>query len=193
MALSFAGNGTITGLSVGGLPDGTVDEDTLANNAVGAGKLASGVGGKVLQVVGTVKTDTFTTTSASPTVAFSATITPSSTSSKVLVSGHFCMSSNQDANTPHLYRDSTEICIADAYGSSRKRGFIGSVKYEVGRTRQVSFSFLDSPSSTSALVYSVKIVANSSQTVYVGRSSTGGDDQWDGSGCSTMNLMEISA
>ena len=58
MALSFAGNGTIAGLSVGGLPDGTVDEDTLANNAVGSGKLASGVGGKVLQIknvhVGTV-------------------------------------------------------------------------------------------------------------------------------------------
>ena len=49
MALSFAGNGTITGLSVGGLPDGTVDEGTLANNAVGSGKLASGVGGKLLQ------------------------------------------------------------------------------------------------------------------------------------------------
>jgi len=39
MALSFAGNGTIAGLSVGGLPDGTVDADTLA----------SGTGGKVLQ------------------------------------------------------------------------------------------------------------------------------------------------
>jgi hypothetical protein len=31
MALSFAGNGTITGLSVGGLPDGTVDAYTLAS------------------------------------------------------------------------------------------------------------------------------------------------------------------
>jgi hypothetical protein len=38
MALSFAGNGTITGLSVGGLPDGTVDADTLAS---GAGGIAS--------------------------------------------------------------------------------------------------------------------------------------------------------
>ena len=44
MALSLAGNGTITGLSVCGLLDGTGDEDTLANNAVGSGKLASGGG-----------------------------------------------------------------------------------------------------------------------------------------------------
>ena len=63
MALAFAGNGTITGLSVGGLPDGTVDEDTLANNAVGAGKLASGVGGKILQVVSTDFSTTFSSTS----------------------------------------------------------------------------------------------------------------------------------
>ena len=154
--------------------------------------LASGVGGKILQVVSSTKTDTFTTTSTSPVVAFSATITPSATSSKILLSGHFCQAHSGDANTPHLYRDSTEICLADAYGSSRQRGFIGSVKYEIGRTRQVSFSFVDSPSSTSAIVYSVKMAcASGSQTIYVGRSWNGGDDIWDGSGCSTMNLMEI--
>ena len=38
MALSFAGNGTITGLSVGGLPDGCVDSDTLS---AGAGGISS--------------------------------------------------------------------------------------------------------------------------------------------------------
>jgi hypothetical protein len=36
MALSFAGNGTITGLSVGGLPDGTVgaSETTCTSSIV---------------------------------------------------------------------------------------------------------------------------------------------------------------
>ena len=54
MPVSINGNtGVITGLSVGGLPDGTVDADSLASNAVTAGKLASGVGGKILQVVTT--------------------------------------------------------------------------------------------------------------------------------------------
>ena len=33
MAISINGNGTITGLSTGGLPDGCVDTDTLANGA----------------------------------------------------------------------------------------------------------------------------------------------------------------
>ena len=52
MPVSINGNtGVVTGLAVGGLPDGTVDADTLASNAVTAGKLASGVGGKIVQVV----------------------------------------------------------------------------------------------------------------------------------------------
>ena len=59
MPVSINGNtGVVTGLAVGGLPDGTVDADTLASNAVTAGKLASGVGGKILQVKQAVKTDT---------------------------------------------------------------------------------------------------------------------------------------
>jgi len=47
MPVSINGNtGVITGLAVGGLPDGTIDADSLASNAVTATKLASGVGGK---------------------------------------------------------------------------------------------------------------------------------------------------
>ncbi len=55
MAIVINGSGTVTGLSVGGLPDGTVDAGTLATNsvdsaelidgAVDSSHLASGVGG----------------------------------------------------------------------------------------------------------------------------------------------------
>ena len=38
MAISINGNGTITGISVGGLPDGIVDSDMLANT-VTTGKI----------------------------------------------------------------------------------------------------------------------------------------------------------
>ena len=38
MAIAINGSGTVTGISVGGLPDGSVDADTLASNAVTAGK-----------------------------------------------------------------------------------------------------------------------------------------------------------
>lgn len=43
MAIVFDSDaGTISGISVGGLPDGVVDSDTLANNAVVTGKIADG-------------------------------------------------------------------------------------------------------------------------------------------------------
>ena len=41
MAITINGDGTLTGISVGGLPDGIVDTDMLATSAVSAAKLAS--------------------------------------------------------------------------------------------------------------------------------------------------------
>ena len=38
MAITINGNGTITGISVGGLPDGIVDTDMIAATAVTSAK-----------------------------------------------------------------------------------------------------------------------------------------------------------
>jgi len=40
MPISISGDGTITGVSVGGLPDGIVDTDMIATNAVNGAKIA---------------------------------------------------------------------------------------------------------------------------------------------------------
>ena len=40
MTITINGNGTVTGISVGGLPDGIVDTDMLAANAVATAKIA---------------------------------------------------------------------------------------------------------------------------------------------------------
>jgi hypothetical protein len=41
MAITIDGSGTITGISVGGIPDGTVDTDVLAANAVTYAKIGT--------------------------------------------------------------------------------------------------------------------------------------------------------
>ena len=41
MPITINGNGSVTGLSVGGLPNGTVDTDTLASSAVTSAKIAA--------------------------------------------------------------------------------------------------------------------------------------------------------
>ena len=50
MSITINGNGTITGLAVGGLPDGCVDTDTIATSVTS---------GTILQVVSTHKSDIF--------------------------------------------------------------------------------------------------------------------------------------
>jgi len=72
MPVTINGNGSITGLSVGGLPNGSVDADTLASNAVTTVKIAnsavtstktSGIGGLLMADIwrlssgGTLTTD----------------------------------------------------------------------------------------------------------------------------------------
>ena len=91
MAITINGNGTVTGISVGGLPDGIVDRDTLATQAKGS----------ILQVKQTVKTDTSSTdnvNSFEDISGMSVAITPSSTSSKILVMVDMRLSTNTNRN-----------------------------------------------------------------------------------------------
>ena len=76
MPIVINGSGSITGISAGGLPDGCVTADDLA----------SGVGGKILQVVSTTKTSTVNRNSATyaDISGMSVSLTPQS-GSKVYV------------------------------------------------------------------------------------------------------------
>ena len=96
MPITLNGSGTVTGLAVGGLPDGTVDADTLAAKAATAAKLGNG---SVLQTVYIQKTDTFSSSSGSwvDVTGLTADITMTSSSNKVLVICH--VSGLNDATT----------------------------------------------------------------------------------------------
>ncbi len=59
MAIQINGNGTITGISSGGLPAGSVTSATLASGAITSGAMPSG---SVLQVQSVTKTDTASVT-----------------------------------------------------------------------------------------------------------------------------------
>ena len=61
MAIAINGSGTLTGISVGGLPDGIVDTDMLAADAVTAPK--AHIAGSVIQVVSNQSQANHTSTS----------------------------------------------------------------------------------------------------------------------------------
>jgi len=159
--------------------------------------------GKVLQVVSTTKTDTFSTTASGDAPAtitgLTATITPSSTSSKILVIPNLNIGSSIDNHIAlTLFRGTTAISIGDTASNRPRASFTGS-NHTQGSTypwnmQTASFNFLDSPNTTSATTYSVKVGGNGSATTYVNRSGRDRDfTTEDGRYASTITLMEISA
>jgi hypothetical protein len=150
-------------------------------------------GGKILQVVQTTKTDTFTSGSSNAWIdvtGLSAAITPASTSNKILV--HLTMGavSIGSANSFgfKLVRGSTDISIGDA-GSSRIRSSIWNYDGASNRAQSEACSFLDSPSSTSEQTYKVQMYANA--TAYVNRMSGDSDNDTYGRTASSIILMEV--
>jgi len=178
MAITINGSGTIGGVSVGGLPDGIVDTDMLASNAVTSALLPAG---SVLQVVhGSTKTNVTATTTANTDTGLSASITPSSASSKILVlvsQNVFLYSANTISGNIFLYRNTTPVGTDTTYG-------IWTVASGTPNELQVIYSInhLDSPATTSSITY---------KTQQVLRDGPAMRTQRDSGFTSTMTLMEI--
>jgi hypothetical protein len=155
-----------------------------------------GSGQLPVQVIQTAKTDTFTTTSAMPTfvdvTGLSATITPSSSSNKVLVTvtGTFGIGNANYTLAVNLVRGSTSIAIGDARGSST-RCFAGTLIVGTSGAENFSVCFLDSPATTSATTYKVQLAVESGSTATLGGSSASGG-AFNVSTPSIITLMEIS-
>ena len=149
---------------------------------------------RVLQVVQTVKTDTFSTTSTSyvDVTGLTVTITPSSTSSKILVYAD-CKTGNGNGGraTVRLVRDTTAIYDGTAAGN-RIQSFFGGDGAGTNALYQASAVFLDSPATTSATVYKIQMRVPSA-TGYLNRSDTDTDTGAYTRTSSSITVMEISA
>ncbi len=134
--------------------------------------------GSVLQVVqGTSTTSTTTSSTSYVDSGLSATITPSSTSSKILISATFSFDNNTGGEQPYLafYRGTDNL-----NGAATANGW-GTLYSATRIIAQISGQQLNSPSSTSALTYSVKF-----------KSAGGGAIEFTSQGTvSYITLMEI--
>ena len=166
MPISINGSGTVTGVAVGGLPDGIVDTDMLAANAVSSAKLASGAGGKILQVVqNSFSTQTNLNSASYIDTGLTATITPSATSSKVLIFGFIPVNTSHFSTPYRVYgwgfnivRGSTEIKAGHStlyYQAIND----SDINYTVF-ARPHHFEFLDSPNTTSSTTYKIQAKEN---------------------------------
>ena len=171
--------------------------------AMASGKTLTGDAiskGKILQVVQTVKTDTSSIVSASTNTfvdlpGMSVVITPSSASSKILVL--FTVSIGSSNGTVHinLVRDATNIAVGGSSGSRLSSTIAyrpASSPYAL-ETAPLSYTFLDSPNSTSATTYKLQGTLGSSynNTYYVNRSATDSDFDFGSRVTSTITVMEV--
>ena len=149
--------------------------------------------GSVLQVVQTVKTDTFSSATQNAWVdvtGLSVSITPSSSSNKILVIGNINYAAGSNVYY-RIVRGSTEICVGDTAGS--RISATGSSGYNstdgnVGKTGAINY--LDSPSTTSSTTYKVQVYGFNIGP-YVNRVVTDTDSAVSARGASTIIVMEI--
>jgi hypothetical protein len=170
----------------------TISAITALPAAVGTGKIA--------QIVSTNKTDTFSESVATEAVSgivtgLTVAITPSASSSKILVFVNMAVSADGSHGLRfQLFRDTTQIDLGAA-ASNRKRLSKGPIENSGGASymAMMSTNFLDSPSSTSELTYGVKIGHTSSATkpMYVNQSHDDPDDASYGRTASTITVMEV--
>ena len=179
------------------IADGTiVNADVNASAAIVASKLSGS--GKVLQVVSTTKTDTFSMTSSktwTDITGLTLNITPSSSSNKILLfsSINGMGTAGQTRMILRFMRDSTAIGVGAAAGSRARAGFSKLYETTDRSLSGTSGNFLDSPSSTSEITYKIQAYADSGYAVYVNRSATDTDDDTYDRTVSTITAMEIGA
>ena len=144
--------------------------------------------GKFGQVLQVVKSDTFNMNSSTyaDVTGMSAPITPSSTSSKVLVLIDTQVSSSVTYNVHlRLLRDSTEI-----HTKVQRIAQDGQGQY---REYPLTYIFLDAPSTTSSTTFKLQMKVNG-QPAYMNRpADTGGYNPSGVESNSTITLMEVLA
>jgi|TARA_R100000149_G_C5815552_1_gene97014 hypothetical protein len=178
MAITLNGSGTVSGISAGGLPDGIIQ----------SADLATGVGGKILQVVNNEKTDTASTSgnsgNAGGTLSFTdtpginVTITPIAASSKILVEfflGKACHNGNSTLiRCTRSVAGGTATAIKNGTAEGSRPVGLTNITYKINNNHAESlyFRFVDSPSYSvgQAIVYQMQVNTETNNSFYVNRS-----------------------
>jgi hypothetical protein len=173
------------------------DKTLTIPNETGTLNLQSG---SVLQVVSATDTTAASYTLAATNVkagSLEVAITPTSTSSKILLHGTIAVGGRNRYGYLNFYRDSTQLGVSDVSSGSRSAIF---QPINTGDFTDITFqamsnhiAFLDSPSSTSAITYSIYIGNHhgGSTTFYYNRPENDTDAAFVSRCRSTITAIEI--
>tara|TARA_R100001594_G_scaffold8210_1_gene21485 strand:- start:212 stop:832 length:621 start_codon:yes stop_codon:yes gene_type:complete len=206
MAITINGNGTVTGISVGGLPDGIVDTDMIATEAVTGAKQANG---SIIQVVSTIMNDNLYWADAqdwTDITGLAATITPTTNSNKILIYTQVLVA-NAESNSGD-YTSSLAVKRGGSllsYDTTGNQGYGDYHKYISAsdaegnlRSDTAHFMRLDAPSTDSATTYQICVRPGSStwdgNDIYINRLNRSDNDWFNATQVnSSITLMEVVA
>lgn len=175
--------------------DGTTG--IVANNIATNSRLATGnmPAGGVLQVVQAVKTDTFSTTSNTPVdvTGLSASITPSSASSKILVLVDCSFAGGASAAAVAFLAKNGSVIYGGDASTGRVNGLAWGYNASDYDLQRSGGTYLDAPNTTSPITYNVKLSSTTAGTAaYVNRSvADRSSTYFDVRTASSITLMEI--
>jgi hypothetical protein len=183
-----------------GITDGTIVNADINASAAIAGTKLSGAG-KVLQVVSTAKTDTFTLSSATFTdvTGLSVSITPSSASNKILVLVQISYGGAGNMYSfAKLIRGSTSIFQGDSDAADRTEATIpldttNENNSEANKQHMAFISYLDSPATTSSTTYKIQMASSDARQSTINRSANDSNNNYDIRSTSSITVMEIAA
>jgi hypothetical protein len=168
------------------------DDGNFVNQNIAKSQLPEG---NILQVKSTIKTDAFTTPSLTftPITGLTATITPSSTSSRIIIMASIAQG-GQSALAAHFRFSggNSTTFVGDASGSIIQAAWGGSDNANnARRVWAATMNYVDSPNTTGAVTYGIETRAGDSGTVYVNRDQTALNDANSARGASSIILMEV--
>jgi hypothetical protein len=213
MAITINGAGTITGISTGGLPNGVIVNDDIANTTITEAKLhdsldlsgktvtlPAGTGGKILQVATVAFTSRFSASSGQSNwvdvTGFKIDFTPQSASSTIIVQialGRSTGSSNSSAFK--VIRDTTDVMVGDSFGSSPSGAFtnMGSGSFSGNHCYGNHWTGFESSPGTSQVEYQLQYMSQGNATTCINQSASldNYNDSYALSGSSSMVIWEV--
>ena len=185
MPVTINGDGSITGLAVGGLPDGCVDTDTLANGAATGAKQGAG---SIIQVKSSFvnSQQNMSSTTFADITGMTVTLTNVQSGSKVYIITNMHMSTPDAGLAFRLFRGSTEI------SEPSTSGIDGAMVCNIDNYNlqvPAAHTFLDTAPGTGSVTYKWQWRSSSaSQTIYL-NSYKGGTTNWGST--SSITAMEV--
>ena len=170
---------------------GAITADKLHADAVTHAKLPSG---SILQVkqVQFLGNYNFNDASYQDITDLTLSITPSSTSNKILAKCILCASANANQRFGvRIVRDGSMIFTPTSIGSRTAAHVFGDGNGSNKPTMPSVIELLDAPSSTSSLTYKVQAHCEASSYLYINSTQTWSDDYTKFGAVSTLTLMEI--